>query len=176
MAEKGAQAGVRTLWGAEVTGYDIVGGEVARLATSRGEVACDAVILALGGGLLGLGLAAFGVQGLLKIAPADLPQALEIGIDGSVLAFTAVISVASGVLFGVIPLFGYGRRDLSIALKDGGRTSTGGRERLRVRSGLVIAQVALSLVLLVGSGLMLRSFMALRSVDPGFETTGLMTF
>ena len=136
----------------------------------------ESVILALGGGLLGLGLAAFGVQGLLKIAPADLPQALEIGIDGSVLAFTAVISVASGVLFGVIPLFGYGRRDLSIALKDGGRTSTGGRERLRVRSGLVIAQVALSLVLLVGSGLMLRSFMALRSVDPGFEATGLMTF
>ena len=136
----------------------------------------ESLTLAVGGGLLGLGLAAFGVQGLLRLAPADLPQALDIDIDGSLLAFTAVISIVSGVLFGVIPVFGHARRDLSGALKDGGRASTGGRERLRLRSGLVIAQVALALVLLVGSGLMLRSFVALRSVEPGFEAAGLMTF
>ena len=140
------------------------------------EYLTESVTLAVGSGLLGLGLAAVGVQGLLKLAPAGLPQALDIGIDGSVLAFTAVISIVSGVLFGIIPVLGYGRRDLSSALKDGGRTSTGGRERLRARSGLVVAQVALALVLLVGSGLMLRSFIALRSVDPGFDPAGLMTF
>ncbi len=136
----------------------------------------ESVILSVGAGLLGLGLAAFGVQGLLKLAPAQLPQALEIGVDGSVLVFTAVISVVSGVLFGAIPVFGYGRRDLSNSLKDGGRASTVGRERHRARSGLVVGQVALALVLLVGAGLMLRSFVALRSVDPGFDSAGLMTF
>lgn len=136
----------------------------------------ESLILSVGAGLLGLGLATFGVKGLLKLAPAQLPQALEIGIDGSVLAFTAVISIVSGVVFGVIPVFGYGRRDLSNSLKDGGRASTTGRERHRARSGLVIGQVALALVLLVGSGLMLRSFVALRDVDPGFEPAGLMTF
>lgn len=136
----------------------------------------ESVTLVVGAGLLGLGLAEFGVQGLLKIAPAQLPQALEIGIDGSVLAFTAAISLVSGVLFGVIPMMGYGSGELSSSLRDGGRGSTIGRERHRVRSGLVVAQVALALVLLVGSGLMLRSFVALRDVDPGFDTDGLMTF
>ena len=136
----------------------------------------ESVTLAMGGGLLGLGLAVVGVQGLLRLAPAELPQALQPGIDGSVLVFTAVISVVSGVLFGLFPAFRYGRRDLSHSLKDGGRSSTTGRERHRTRSGLVVAQVALALVLLVGSGLMLRSFVALGSVDPGFEPAGLMTY
>ena len=136
----------------------------------------ESVTLGVGGGLLGLGLAAFGVQGLLRLAPADLPQAFDIGIDGSVLVFTAVISVLSGIMFGLFPALAYGRRDLSIGLKDGGRASTTGRERHRVRSGLVVTQVALALVLLVGSGLMLRSFIALRRVDPGFESEGSMTF
>ncbi len=136
----------------------------------------ESVTLALGSGLLGLGLAAFGVKGLLALAPADLPAALEIGIDGSVLVFTAVISIAAGILFGVFPVFGYGRLHLSNALKDGSRGSTTGRERHRARSVLAVAQMALALMLLVGSGLMLRSFVALRDVDPGFESAGLMTF
>jgi predicted permease len=136
----------------------------------------ESVMLALGAGLVGLGLAHFGVKGLLALAPADLPQALNIGIDGSVVAFTASISVIAGLLFGMIPAFGYGRKDLSLSLKDGGRSSTGSRERMRARSGLVVAQVAMALVLLVGSGLMVRSFVALKQTDPGFETDGLMTF
>ena len=110
-----------------------------------------------------------------RVAPAALPQA-TIGIDGSVLAFTAVISILSGLLFGIFPVLGYGRRDLSHSLKEGGRSSTTGRERHRARSALVVAQVALALVLLVGSGLMVRSFIAIRDVDPGFEPAGLLTF
>ncbi|HEX9886153.1 MAG TPA: ABC transporter permease [Longimicrobiales bacterium] len=150
------------------------------LGASRGDVMrqylSEALALAVGAGVLGLGLAAVGVRGLLELAPADLPQALSIGIDGSVLAFTAVISLASGVLFGLFPVLGYGRRDLSNVLKEGGRASTTGRERHRARSSLVVSQVALALVLLVGSGLMLKSFVALRGVDPGFESEGVLTF
>ncbi len=150
------------------------------LGASRGDVMrqylTESVTLAVGGGLVGLGLAAFGVRGLLALAPADLPAVFDLGIDGSVLVFTGVISVAAGIAFGMFPVFTYGRRDLSNSLKDGGRASTVGRERHRARSTLVVAQVALALVFLVGSGLMLRSFLALRNVDPGFEATGLMTF
>jgi predicted permease len=136
----------------------------------------ESVTLALGGGLLGLALASVGVQGLLRLAPVAVPRASEIGIDGSVLLFTLGVSVASGLLFGLFPIVGYARPDLSSALKEGGRSTTGGRERHRVRSALVVAQVALALVLLVGSGLMARSFMALRSVDPGFQPTDRLTF
>ncbi|MGW8268340.1 MAG: ABC transporter permease, partial [Longimicrobiales bacterium] len=118
----------------------------------------ESVTLALGGGLLGLGLAVLGVRGLLALAPTSLPGILEIGIDGSVLAFTALISVAAGLAFGMFPVLAYGRRDLSNALKEGGRSSTTGRERHRARSTLAVAQIALALMLLVGSGLMLRSF------------------
>jgi predicted permease len=125
---------------------------------------------------LGLGLAEVGVRGLLALAPADLPGILRIGIDGSVLAFTAAISIAAGIGFGLFPVFGFARADLSSRIKDGGRSSTAGGERHRARSLLAVSQVALALVLLVGSGLMLRSFVALRNVDLGFETAGLMTF
>lgn len=136
----------------------------------------ESVTLAIGAGLVGLLIGSSGVRGLLLMVSADLPQALDIGIDGSVLAFTAVISIVSGLLFGIIPTLGRGQNDLSLSLKDGNRSSTGGKERLRARSVLVVAQVALALVLLVGSGLMLRSFSALQSVDPGFDTEGLLTF
>ncbi len=136
----------------------------------------ESVVLSAAGGALGLVMAAFGVRGLLALAPAQLPNLLEIGIDGSVLLFTAVISLGAGLLFGMFPILGYARRDLSGTLRDGSRGSTAGRERHRVRSGLVVAQVALALVLLVGSGLTARSFVALRSVDLGFEQEDRMTF
>jgi len=150
------------------------------LGASRGDLIrqhlTESVTLAIGGGLVGLGLAYFGVMGLLKLAPAELPKALDIGIDGSVLVFTAIISVVSGIAFGLFPAFRGGPGDLSHSLKDGGRAATSGRERHRTRSGLVIAQISLALMLLVGSGLMLRSFIALRSVDPGFDPAGVMTY
>jgi len=150
------------------------------LGAGRGDLVrhylAESLTLAMGGGLLGLGLAWVGVRGLVAFAPQAVPRLEEIGIDGSVLAFTVVISLASGLLFGLFPVFGYARRDLSGMLKEGGRASTSGRERHRARSALVVAQVALALVLLVGSGLMARSFVALRDVDPGFEASNRLVF
>ncbi|MGD8319764.1 MAG: ABC transporter permease [Gemmatimonadota bacterium] len=136
----------------------------------------ESLTLALGGGLVGLGIAWVGVKGLLALNPVSIPRVDEIGIDGSVLLFTAAISVFSGLLFGLFPVLGYARRDLSGALKEGGRASTTGRERHRARSALVVAQVALALVLLVGSGLMARSFSAMRHIDPGFDAVNRLTF
>ena len=136
----------------------------------------ESITLALIAGIAALGLASLGVRGLLALAPADLPQALDLGIDASVVGFTLAISLASGVLFGILPALGSGRAALTSTLKEGGRASTGGRERMRARNGLVVAQVAMALVLLVGSGLMLRSFSALRSVDTGFEPANVLTF
>ncbi len=136
----------------------------------------ESIGLAAVSGLLGLGLAVLGLKALLALAPVDLPLSGEIGIDGSVLLFTAIISVGSGLLFGLFPVVGYARKDLSGALKEGGRSSTSGRERHRTRNVLVVAQVALALVLLVGSGLMARSFAELRSIDPGFDPEGRLAF
>ena len=92
------------------------------------------------------------------------------------LLFTALISVGSGFLFGLFPAFSYSRSDLSRTLKEGGKSTTSGRARLRARSVLVVTQVALALVLLVGSGLMGRTFLALRNVDPGFASSDRLTF
>jgi predicted permease len=150
------------------------------MGATRGDMVrfylTESVALGLGAGVLGLMLAGLGVRALLSAAPTGLPRATEVGMDGSVLAYTAVVSVVAGLLFGLFPVFGYGRRDLSGALKEGGRSSTTGRARSRLQGGLVVGQVALALVLLVGSGLMARSFAAIRSVDPGFQAEGRLTF
>jgi predicted permease len=136
----------------------------------------ESILLALGGGAVGLVLASLGVRGLLNLVPTDIPKALDLGIDGSVLAFTVVVSIAGGVLFGLLPALGYGRGAVGEVLREGGRSSTAGRQRHRLRSALVVGQVALALVLLVGSGLMLRSLVALRDVDLGFEPEHVLTF
>ncbi len=150
------------------------------LGATRGDMVrlylTESVMLALGGGVLGLGLAWVGVRGLVTMVPVTLPRAGEIGIDGSVLGFTAAISVLSGFLFGLFPAFGHGRRDLSGALKEGGRTTTGERKQHRARSALVVVQVAIALILLVGAGLMARSFVAMSHVDLGFATRGRLVF
>jgi predicted permease len=99
----------------------------------------------------------------------------EIGIDGRVLGFTAAIAIACALFFGVFPMLRYGVTNLARQLQGGTRGATAGREHHRMRNGLVVSQVALALVLLVGSGLMLRSFMALRSVHPGFDPANLLT-
>jgi predicted permease len=133
------------------------------------ELLMESVTLGILGGLLGLGLAYAVLRLLVAIGPESLPRLNEIGIDPTVLLFTFVLAVFSGVLFGLFPLFKYGRMSLTSALKEGGRGGSEGRERHRARSFLVVAQIALALVLLVGSGLMVRSFQALREVHPGFE-------
>ncbi|HUG42084.1 MAG TPA: ABC transporter permease [Longimicrobiales bacterium] len=132
--------------------------------------------LALAGGALGVAMAALAVRTTLALAPAGIPRMNEVGVDFRVLAFTGAVSLLAALIFGLLPSFRYGRSDLSGHLKDGaGRGGTTGRERHRTRNTLVVTQVALALVLLVGSGLMIRSLMALLAVHPGFEPEGVLT-
>ncbi len=132
------------------------------------ELLTESFVLSLIGGIAGLALAYSGVRLLAAFAPADLPRLGEITIDGSVLLFTLVISLLAGALFSVIPVAKYAGPRLGAALRAGGRTLSDGKERHRARNMLVVTQVALALVLLVGSGLMIRTFRALRQVEPGF--------
>ncbi|MCA9738121.1 MAG: ABC transporter permease [Gemmatimonadota bacterium] len=129
----------------------------------------ESVVLGLVGGALGIGLAAGGLRLLRALGPGELPRLSSVGIDGTVLLFTLAVSVLAGLLFGLFPVLRYGKADLAPALKEGGRSGTAGREKHRARNALAVGQVALALVLLVGSGLMIRSFQALRDVDPGFS-------
>jgi predicted permease len=138
-------------------------------ADVAGQFLGESLILGLVGGVLGVGLAWAGLQFLMALAPGSLPRVQEITLDPVVLAFTLLLSVVAGLAFGLFPLLRYGRPDLVPSLKEGGRGGGRGRESHRARNGLVVAQVALALVLLVGSGLMIRSFQALRTVDPGFQ-------
>ncbi len=137
-------------------------GQIAR------ELLMESVTLGLTGGVFGLGLAYAALKILVKMGPASLPRLDDIGIDLNVLLFTLAISLASGVLFGLIPVFKYAGPQLAGALRGGGRTLSQSRERHRARSTLVVVQVALALVLLISSGLMIRTFQALKQVQPGF--------
>jgi putative ABC transport system permease protein len=128
----------------------------------------ESVMLGLIGGVIGVGLAYAGVRFLAIFGPANLPRLSEISIDGRTLGFTFVISVLSGLLFGLIPALKYAGPRTSLELRSAGRTSSASRERHRVRNLLVIGQIAMALVLLVSAGLMIRTFRALRTVDPGF--------
>ena len=132
------------------------------------ELLSESLTLALLGGAVGLGLAYAGVQALATIAPDGLPRVQEITIDPTVLLFTLAISVLAGLLFGLIPVVRFARPQLTNALKEGGRLSSAGKARHRARNTLVVAEIALAVVLLVASGLMIRTFQAMRQVDPGF--------
>jgi putative ABC transport system permease protein len=144
-----------------------------RFALARPFLA-ESLVLGLVGGTLGVGIAAVAVRATTALAPANLPRMWEVGIDPRVLAFTAAISLLAALAFGVFPVLRH-RGDLSGALKDGGaRGGTAGRERHRARNTLVVAQVTFALVLLVGSGLMFRSFLALMAVNPGFNEDGVL--
>jgi putative ABC transport system permease protein len=132
------------------------------------ELLVESLILGAGGGLFGLALAAGGLRLLSAIAPAHLPRLESISIDPPVVLFTLAISVLAGLLFGSIPVLKYAGPQLGAALRMGGRTSSDSKERHRTRSTLVVVQVALALVLLIGSGLMIRTFRALKHVSPGF--------
>jgi predicted permease len=141
------------------------------------ELMSEAFTISLGGGVLGLALAYAGTQLLRALNPAQLPRLEDITIDPSVLAFTMLISLAAGLLFGLLPIVKYANPNLGNALKEGGRGSSDGRERHRARNTLVVAQVALALVLLVASGLMIRTFAAMRNIEPGFsDPAGILTF
>ena len=132
------------------------------------EMLLESLTLGIMGGMLGLGLAYAAVRILVAKGPSTLPRLTEIGIDPIVLAFTLGVSLFAGLLFGLIPVLKYAGPHLATALRAGGRSLSSSRERHRARNTLVVVQVALALVLLIGSGLMIRTFQALRSVQPGF--------
>jgi predicted permease len=128
----------------------------------------ESVMLGLIGGVIGVALAYAGVRLLVATGPANLPRLNEISIDAWTLAFTLVLSVLAGLLFGLLPALKYAGPRTSSALGSAGRTISASRERHRARNLLVVGQVAMALVLLVSAGLMIRTFNALRTVEPGF--------
>jgi putative ABC transport system permease protein len=133
------------------------------------QLMSESLLVAFAGGVLGTALAYGGIQLLLWLQPGQLPRLNEITIDPIVLLFTFGISLIAGLLFGAIPILKYARPHMAAALKDSSRGSSEGRERHRARNTLVVAQVALAAVLLVASGLMVRTFVAIRDVPPGFQ-------
>jgi putative ABC transport system permease protein len=139
------------------------------------QLLTESTLLALVGGGLGLILAAWGVQALVLAAPPSIPRIGAVGLDGRVLAFTVLVSLLTGVLFGLAPALHAVGGDVGGALTDGGRGGTSGRPRVRFRSALVVGQIALALVLVTGSGLLIRSFVQLTHVDPGFDPGHLLT-
>ena len=143
----------------------------AALGASRGRIArellSETVLLGLAGGALGLAFTQAAIGLLLRMAPARLPRVDEIGIDPMVLLFTLAISLMAGLLFGLIPVSRFGTPNAA-ALKEGGRSTSDAPARLRTRDTLVVAEVALAVVLVIVSGLMIRTFVAMRQVHPGF--------
>jgi putative ABC transport system permease protein len=144
----------------------------AALGANRGRMArellAESVTLGLVAGAAGLMLAELCLALLRQIAPAGLPRLDEIRINAIVVSFTLGISILSGLLFGIIPVLKFGKPKIA-ALKEGGRSSSDGPARHRTRNVLVVAEIALALVLLIVSGLMIRTFVALNAVDPGFK-------
>src|SRR5579859_1391660 len=142
-----------------------------------GDLLMESMVLGLAGSLLGLGLAYGALRTLVAMAPTGLPRIHEIGIDVPVLLFTLVLAVFTSLLIGFIPVMKYAGGQLNTGLREGGRGQSQSREQHRARNILVVLQVALALVLLICSGLMIRTFSALTHVDPGFSSPDtLQTF
>ena len=155
----------------------------AAIGAGRGRIIrqllTESVVLSLAGGVLGLVLGIVGIRALLAVNTAGLPRIGEdgalVGVDWRVLAFTLAVSLGTGILFGLIPALQGSRADLSSTLKEsGGRSGTGLRQN-KARSMLVVIEVALALVLLVGSALLIRTAVALGRVDPGFDARNVLT-
>jgi predicted permease len=151
----------------------------AALGASRVEiirqVLLESIVLSFCGGLLGLALSILVLQAMLRFVPQNLPRLETIGVDSTVLAFTVITSVLTGLFFGVFPAVRMSRLDPSLALRDGTRSVTAGRGQHRLHNTLVIAETALGLVLLVTSGLFIRSFVRVLAVDPGFDRHNVLT-
>jgi predicted permease len=149
------------------------------LGANRGQIVrqmlVESVLLALCGGALGVMLSVGLLRTLVKLVPADLPRLGQVQVDGPVLVFATILSVITGLLFGVLPALRTARVDPSAALRDSGRTATAGRSQHRLQSSLVVVQTAIGLVLLVGSGLLIHSFVRVLQVDPGFERHNVLT-
>jgi predicted permease len=139
------------------------------------QLVTESVVLALTGGLVGFLVALWGTQALLALVPPGIPRVAEVGTDLKVLGFTLAVALGTGVLFGLAPAIQSFKSDLRIATAGGGSRQTAGLGRSRLRSGLIIAEVAVSLLLLVGAGLTIKTFIALNNVDPGFDTHNILT-
>lgn len=138
------------------------------------QLLTESLMLAVAGGIVGLLLAVWAVSWLVSLSPETIPRVQEISVDYRVAGFTLLVSVITGVLFGIVPALQVSKTDLTDALKETGRTSAGLRKQ-RLRNALVVSEVALSLVLLVGAGLLIRSFAKLNQVDPGFKPEQVLT-
>lgn len=134
----------------------------------------ESLVLALAGGALGIAVARLGVRPLLALAPADLPRAADIAVDGRVLLAALALSIGAGLIFGLVPVRLARATDLNRTLREEGRGTSGGLRQRRVRAGIVVAEIALSMMLLVGAGLLVRSLAALQRVDPGFDPGNLL--
>jgi putative ABC transport system permease protein len=138
------------------------------------QLLTESVLIAALGGALGVGASAYGVRLLRHSFPAEVPYYLPIGLNLPTLAFAALVTMATGVLFGILPAMRAAGEDASSWLRDGTR-GTGGAARSRVRNALIVAEVALSLVLMTGAGLLIKSYRSLESTDLGFQETGVLS-
>ncbi len=135
----------------------------------------ESLLLCLGGAALGLAVARGAVTWAVAMAPTSLPRVWAVGVDGRAATVAVALALGAALVFGLVPMLRFGSRGIAAELRSGGaRGGTGGRDRQRLRSGLVVGQVALALVLLVGAGLMVRSALALRAVDTGFDAEGVV--
>ena len=139
------------------------------------QLLTESILLACLGGACGWLLAIWGIDLLLALSPDGTPRLSEVRLDYQVFAFTLLLSVMTGVVFGLFPALAASKADLNQTLKEGGRSATAGSGRHRLRSALVIAEVALALVVLIGAGLLIKSFARLQKVSPGFDPNGLTT-
>ncbi len=157
-------------------------GEIAlrsALGAGRGgimrQVLMESLLLSVCGGMAGVALSAWTLDALLRFVPSDLPRASQISVDGTVLAFVTAVSLLTGLLFGLVPAWRMSRLDPALALRDGGRSMTAGRGQHRLHNWLVMAETALGVVLLAGSGLLIRSFVHVLHVDLGFDARHVLT-
>ncbi|HWN99260.1 MAG TPA: ABC transporter permease [Blastocatellia bacterium] len=151
----------------------------AALGASRSQLVrqllTESVLLSFVGGAVGLLLAVWGVPALIGISANSIPRASEIGINLRVLGFTAIVSLATGIAFGIVPALRSSGRDTIDALREGSRGTTGSVLHQRLLSGLVVSEIAIALVLLAAAGLMIRSFLSISKVSPGFNPKGVLT-
>jgi predicted permease len=149
------------------------------LGASRMEIVrqmlVESLLLSLLGGLAGVAFAMAILQGAIRFLPETLPRLDQVSLNGPVLAFAVGLSVLTGLLFGVLPAVRISRLDPALALREGTRTATGSRVRQRLQTWMVVGETALGLVLLVGAGLLIRSFVGMLHVDPGFDPHGVFT-
>ena len=139
------------------------------------QMLVESVLLALAGGAVGCVLSVWGLELLTRIGARTIPRLGEVNLDLGVMLVTAVVAIGTGILFGLIPALASAKPELTEALKEGGRSATAGTRTNQVRNSLVVGEIALALVLLVGAGLLLKSYARVQNIDPGFDRGNVLT-